>query len=161
MWYSADRGLETTSKILIASRKIDLNKLDVNGHGALTQAIINGHTKIALMLIKWGADLQIRTSEGNTLLMLAVLAQGPEIVNLLLRHGVEVNAQDRVGDTALMLAASTAQISMIEMLINAGADLQLRNGEELNAYQIAQNAGHQEVAEFIHDKSNLVFKLFN
>jgi len=47
------------------------------------------------------------------------------------------------------------------MLINAGADSQLRNKEDLNAFQIATNAGHQQTAEFIHDRSNFVFKLFN
>jgi len=47
------------------------------------------------------------------------------------------------------------------MLINAGADMQLRNKEDLNAYQIATNAGHEGTAKYILDKSNFVFKLFN
>ena len=161
LWHSADRGLKRTSENLIASGAIDLNRLDINGHGALAQAIMNGHEDIVRLLVKWGADLHVRTREGNTLLMLAVLAKHPGIVALLLKRRVDVNAQDEVGDTALMMAANGGQIDIIDMLIQAGADMQLRNGEELNAYQIARNAGHPQAAEIIHDKSNLVFKLFN
>lgn len=161
LWHSADRGLKRTTENLIASREIDLNQVDVNGQGALAQAVINGHDEIVRLLLKWGADPHVRTEEGNTLLMLAVLARDPEIVALLLKREVDVNAQDQVGDTALMMAATAGEIGIIEMLIQAGADMQLRNGEELNAYQLALNAGHEQAAQLIHDKSNLVFKLFN
>lgn len=78
-----------------------------------------------------------------------------------MQREVEFDTQDNVGDTALILAAATGQKRIIGMLINAGADMQLRNKEDLNAYQIALNEGHQDVAKFIHDKGNLVFKLFN
>jgi ankyrin repeat protein len=47
------------------------------------------------------------------------------------------------------------------MLIKAGADLQLRNKEDLNAFQIANNSGHQATAKIIRERSNFVFKLFN
>ena len=161
LWHSADRGLAGTAEILVASGKIDLNQVDVNGYGALAQAIVNGHDGIVRLLIQRGASLTPRTVEGNTLLMLAVLARQPAIVSLLLGHGVDIDAQDKVGDTALMLAASSAQVDIIELLINAGANLQLRNGEELNAYQMAVNAGHRDAAQLIHDKSNVIFKLFN
>ena len=100
--------------------------------------------------------------------MLAVLSKNPEIVEFLLTRSFDINAQDididaqdNVGETALMLAAATGQDRIIEMLINAGADSQLRNKEDLNAFQIATNAGHPETAKFIHDRSNFVFKLFN
>ncbi len=161
LWHSASRGMPRTSGNLIASSKIDINQVDVNGHSALAQAIVNGHNEIVQMLLKWKADLTRKTNEGNTLLMLAVLSRKPELVELLLKRRVDVNAQDNVGDTALMLAAGTDQSRVIEMLIIAGADMQLRNKEELNAYQIAINSGHEDAARIIHDKSNFVFKLFN
>lgn len=161
LWHSASKGQLRTTENLVASGKIDLNQADVNGHSAVSQAIINGHDKIVRLLVKWGADLTMQTNEGNTPLMLAVLSEKTEIVEHLLQRTVGVNIQDNVGDTALILAASTGQKRIIEMLINAGADMQLRNKEDLNAYQIALNEGHQDAAKIIHDKSNLVFKLFN
>ena len=47
------------------------------------------------------------------------------------------------------------------MLVDAGSDLQLPNKEDLNAFQIANNSGHQQAAEIIRERSNFVFKLFN
>lgn len=161
LWHSANKGQLRTTENLIASGKIDLDQVDVNGHSAVAEAIINGHDKIVRLLVKWGVDLTAQTNEGNTLLMLAVLSKKTEIVELLLQRKIEVNTQNNVGDTALILAAATDQKPIIEMLINAGADMQLRNKDDLNAYQIAFNAGHRDAAEIIHDKSNLVFKLFN
>jgi hypothetical protein len=57
--------------------------------------------------------------------------------------------------------AGSAQNDVVEMLIEAGADLQLRNKEDLNAFQIANNSGHEETAAIIRERSNFVFKLFN
>jgi ankyrin repeat protein len=161
LWHSADRGLEKTSALLVDSGKVNIDGQDSNGHGALAQAIKNGHFAIVQLLINKGADVTIRTKAANTLLMLAVLANNPHIVELLLTRASDVNAQDHVGDTALMLAASTAQNDIVEMLIEAGADTQLRNKEDLNAFQIANNSGHPETAEIIRERSNFVFKLFN
>lgn len=161
LWHSASSGLLRTTENLLAAGKIDLNQADVNGYSALAQAIKNGHEKVTRLLVKWGADLSPLTNEGNSLLMLAVLSEKSAIAGLLLQRNVDVNIQDNVGETALMMAAATGQDRVIEMLINAGADMQLRNREELNAFQIARNAGHQDAAEFIREKSNFVFKLFN
>ncbi len=168
LWYSADQGLQKTTELLVASAEIDINRKDINGHSALAQAVIHGHFKVARLLIKHGADLTARTDEGNTLIMLAVLSKNPDIVDFLLARniesigqGIDINAQDKVGDTALMLAAASAQDRVIEMLLHAGADPQLRNKEDLNAFQIATNAGHADTARFIHDKSSFVFKIFN
>jgi ankyrin repeat protein len=161
LWHSADRGLAKTSALLIDSGKIDIDGKDSNGHGALAQAVKNGHLAIVRLLIDKGADVSIRTRAANTLLMLAVLSKNPDMVELLLTRASDVNAQDNVGDTALMLAAGSAQNDVVEMLIEAGADLQLRNKEDLNAFQIANNSGHEETAEIIRERSNFVFKLFN
>jgi ankyrin repeat protein len=168
LWHSANQGLAKTTAQLIASKKIDLNHKDINGHSALAQAVKRGHFEIVRLLSDHRADLATRTDEGNTLLMLAVLSKNPEIVEFLLTRSfdinaqdIDINAQDKVGETALMLAAATGQDRIIEMLINARADSQLRNKEDLNAFQIATNAGHQQTAKFIHDRSNFVFKLFN
>lgn len=168
LWHSADQGLTRTTELLVASSEIDVSRKDTNGHSALVQAVTHGHFEIARLLIDHGADLTARTNEGNTLIMLAVISKHPDIVEYLLTRniervgqGIDINAQDNVGETALMLAAASAQDRVIEMLLHAGADPQLRNKEDLNAFQIATNAGHEDTARFIHDKSNFVFKIFN
>ncbi|MDH3388962.1 MAG: ankyrin repeat domain-containing protein, partial [Gammaproteobacteria bacterium] len=161
LWYAAAGGLEKTTAYIIGSGKIDVNLKDINGHSALAGAVVNGHFGVARLLIDKGADLSLQTTEGNTVLMLAVLAKNPQLVEFLLTRDINIDAQNGVGDTALMMAAASAQNPVIEMLISAGADMQLRNKEDLNAYQIATNSGHEGTAKYILEKSNFVFKLFN
>ena len=161
LWHSADNGLKKTTAYLLDTGRFNINDRDINGHSALAQAVKKGHVDVARLLIDNGADLTVPTNEGNSALMLAVLAKHPATVEFLLQREVDLNSRNKLGDTALMLAAGSGQNEVVEMLINAGADMQLRNKEDLNAFQIATNAGHQAAARIIHEKSNLVFKLFN
>ncbi len=161
LWHSVDLELEDTSRKLLKSGKIDVNAVDVNGHSALSQAVIRGNASIVAMLVAAGADLRVRTRQGNTLLMLAVLSKSSAIVGFLLNRGLDADVQNNVGETALMIASAGAQDSIIRRLIDAGADVALRNNEELNAYQIALNSGHESTAKIIYDHSNLLFKIFN
>jgi ankyrin repeat protein len=161
LWLAAEKGLQDTVGRLLATRKIDIDQRDTNGHDALARAVIGGQLKIASMLLEAGAQLSSRTEEGNTLLMLAVSSQKPAMVAYLQRHGIDLDARNNSGDTALTLAAARGPIRVVEMLMDAGADPKIRNNDEVNAFQIANDSGHREIAKFIHDRSSLVFKLFN
>ena len=161
LWHAADNGLQDTVSRLLATRKFDINQRDANGHDALTQAVIGGHVEIARMLIDAGAQTATRTDEGNSLLMLAVSAQQLKMAAFLLTRNADINARNNSGDTALILAAANGQMRIAEMLMDGGADPKIRNNDELNAFQIAGNSGNEQIAKMIHDRSSLVFKLFN
>jgi ankyrin repeat protein len=161
LWHSADQGLEITTTKIVGSGKIDLDRQDKNGYGAISQAIVKGHFSIVRLLADEGASMVLRTAAGNNLLLLAVLGRRPEIIEFLLARLDDVNARNNAGNTALMLAAASAQNGVVQKLIAAGADLQLRNGEDMNAFQIATESGHPDTAQLIHDNSHPLFKLFN
>ena len=161
LWYAAEKGLQDTVPRLLATRKIDIDQRDTSGHDALARAVIGGQLKIAGMLLEAGARPSSRTEEGNTLLMLAVSSQKPAMVAYLLRRGIDVDARNNSGDTALTLAAANGPIRVVEMLMDAGADPKIRNNDEVNAFQVAKDSGHPRIAKLIHDRSSLVFKLFN
>ena len=161
LWYAAEKGLQDTVGQLLAMRKIDIDQRDTNGHDALARAVIGGQLKIAGMLLDAGAQSSSRTAEGNTLLMLAVASQKPAMVAYLLHRGIDVNARNNSGDTALTVAAANGPMRVVEMLLDAGADPKIRNNDEVNAFQIANDSGHSRIAALIHDRSSLVFKLFN
>jgi len=161
LWYAAETGLQDSVPRLLATRKIDIDQRDTNGHDALARAVIGGQLKIAGMLLEAGAKPTSRTEEGNTLLMLAVSSQKPAMVAYLLHRGIDVDARNNSGDTALTLAAANGPIRVVEMLMDAGADPKIRNNDEVNAFQIANDSGHPRIAKLIHDRSSLVFKLFN
>ncbi|MGD8839669.1 MAG: ankyrin repeat domain-containing protein [Gammaproteobacteria bacterium] len=161
LWQAAERGLQDTVSQLLAMRKIDIDQRDANGHGALARAVIGGRLKIAGMLLDAGAQSTSRTGEGNTLLMLAVTSRKPAMVAYLLHRGIDVDARNNSGDTALTLAAARGPVRVVEMLLDAGADPKIRNNDEVNAFQVANDSGHARIAKIIHDRSSLVFKLFN
>ena len=83
-------------------------------------------------LIKAGAQVNARDSQGTTPLMHAVRefsgrSANPEVIEALIRAGAEVNAVDKSGQTALIHAVGTdvsvyINPKVIYVLLKAGAD---------------------------------------
>lgn len=161
LWYSVDQGLEKMVNSLMITNKFDLNQRDINGYSPLAQAAYRGRLDIVRKLMQGGASAATLTNQKNSPLMLASLSGNTKLVGYLIDAGVDINVQNEIGDTALIIAAAEAKNEIVKLLISAGANLQLRNQEELNAYQIARNSGHQDTADLIRDNSNVIFKLFN
>ena len=93
--------------------------------------------------------------------MLSVLSGNQSQTKYILSKDIDINARNSLGDTALMLAASGGLQPAADALIKSGADTQIRNLDDLNAYQIASSSDFPEIANFIKTNSNVVFKLFN
>ncbi|MCP3689463.1 MAG: hypothetical protein GY784_13720 [Gammaproteobacteria bacterium] len=161
LWYSADLGLlELTRSILSSKNLRNIDQTDNNGYTALARATLRGHLPITKLLVEHGASIKSNTDESNTLLMLAVLSGQQPVTSFYVNKGVDLDARNNAGDTATMLAAANAS-NLTEFLIQSGADLQIRNQDDLNAYQIALNAGHEKTAQTIKRHSGTLFKLFN
>ena len=83
--------------------------------------------EMAKLLIKAGADLQIKDSSGDTALV-AALGQGrKEMALLLLEHTDNIDETDRFGSSIIKYAASSNHPKCIEMLIARGADVNIAN----------------------------------
>ena len=121
----------------------------------LAQAVRDGETRKALILITKGANVNGRDEDGDTIYTAAVRYNQPEIVTLLENHGaladaktqlmaaalmnrpavaekllaagLNVNLKDRDGDTALAYAASWGHIEVVKTLLAHGADVNNRN----------------------------------
>lgn len=68
----------------------------------------NGGAGPLSVMLDAGVPVNMRTSEGETLLILASKHGHPETVRLLLEKGADRDAQDSNGNTALSLAKPTA-----------------------------------------------------
>lgn len=73
------------------------------------------------LLIQNGADIDVRDSDGLTLLMECAPSGDTEGARFLLENGASVNARDSSGRTALMLAVGRTEI--IHLLLSHGADI--------------------------------------
>lgn len=161
LWYSADGGRQKVTAAILLNKSVDINQKDVKGFCPLSRSVLKGHSNISKMLIGMGADIQVLTSEKNTMLMHAVISGDRDMVKFLIDKKIDIDAKNNSGETALMLAAGAGDQPIVELLIESGADIQTRNQDDLSAYEIAVNAGKKDTAEYIRNKSGRLFKLFN
>jgi ankyrin repeat protein len=108
---------------------------DVNdttaGHGMPALAIAvdqasrdSGQVAVVELLLKHGADIDIRDDMGRTLLVYA-LTNGAPVVKALLDAGIDVNAQDNLGRTAISSAITGQDDEVFDLLLEYGADVNL------------------------------------
>ncbi|MDR2787066.1 MAG: ankyrin repeat domain-containing protein [Candidatus Accumulibacter sp.] len=77
---------------------------DGNHWGALHYAVFNGHRELARYLIERGADVDARSPNGSTPLMMAAREGREELAKLLLEAGADTKPSNDWGDTALILS---------------------------------------------------------
>lgn len=106
----------------------------------LMMAITRGHSYTAKLLLEYGADPNVRTSEGISPLRWSVQKDDLEMVKLLLNHGLSVNSINDPGGiegmNALGIATSRLNLAMVKILIDSGADPTFKDANLKNAEDI-------------------------
>ena len=96
----------------------------INSYTPLLLAAKNGNAAVMEPLIKAGADINGRTSNGTTALMFAAAAGNADAVNVLIDRGADINVAEPVrGLTAVMFAAASDRTPIVALLAKHGADL--------------------------------------
>ncbi len=106
------------------SRQTDGN-LENRGNTALSIAISNRRTDIALQLLDFGADTNVVGILGDSALTSATKGNLISVVKKIIDKGWEVNHQDGPGNSSLMTASSHGNIEIAEMLLRAGASVNI------------------------------------
>jgi len=88
---------------------------------ALHAAAAGGHKNVAEFLISNGADIYIRTNDGQTALHWAASRGYKDVVELLISKGADVHAKDKRGRTPLSLAVQRGHTEIVELLRKHGA----------------------------------------
>lgn len=139
---AASRGDLAKIKQLIASG-VDVNGKDsVNGETPLIQAIATKDPKIIDELIKAGAKIDERATNGQTALMHASKTTDRESImhHLIHQHKADVNVQDSAGRTALMLTAIGNSPKSMKVLLDANAKTNVLDGKSGIDPEPGQNA---------------------
>jgi hypothetical protein len=114
---------------LLRNRYIDLNWAGgpFPSPTPLMNAISLGNTQGAAILIRAGANLNLRNSEGDTALTEAVNKHNKTIINMLINSGAQVNLQSKCGWTALASALAVRDLEITTSLLKAGANPNLQD----------------------------------
>ena len=90
---------------------------------ALMYASKKGHTTCVNLLLKAGADVNLKDRDDMTALMYGATNGYDDCVELLLKAGADVNTKDRNDMTALALATSNGHAECAKLLQEAGASV--------------------------------------
>jgi excisionase family DNA binding protein len=111
---------------------------------SLHRAVDEGDFAALKSLIDTGADVNARSSDEWTPLMLATIKGHTKMVEALLANGADSNARNRKGWTALMFAVSMNDADTMRILLGAGANINARDKEGKTALMQAANENNRD-----------------
>ncbi len=131
-------------KLLIATKKVDINQQDNNSETALMRAAFVGYPKIVELLLATNkVDISKQGKFGYTVLMVAAIRGHLKVVELLLAtNKVEINKQSKFGYTALMFAAVRGHLKAVELLLAEEAEVDRQDNSGKTVLMLA--AGREE-----------------
>ncbi|KAN0130211.1 hypothetical protein V8E53_011968 [Lactarius tabidus] len=103
-----------------------VNAISGPGGTALHSASVEGHVEIAHLLLKRGADVDVRGTLDMSPLQLASAHGRLNTVQCLLDHGADVNFQDEDHRTPLSLAVDSGHVEIVRALLEHDVDLNFR-----------------------------------
>lgn len=118
-----------------------INFQDEDGNTALHHLLIQDFDtyEILKLLIKIGADVNIKNNYNSTALHVASTNRYDKNIKLLLKAGAEINIKDKFGYTPLLLAVRRGNIYNTKLLLKAGADINIQNHDNKNAIDICND----------------------
>ncbi len=177
-WFRAVRNDDVQACRALLARGFEVNTLSAERFDTgLIIAVRERSAKVFRLLIDTpGIDVDARSRNGDTALMVAAFLPDAVAVQALLERGAEVNhpgwtplhyaassgsvlvirvlldhhayidAESPNKTTPLMMAARAGRREAVQYLLDEGADLSLKNEVGLNAVDFARAQGHSDIA---------------
>jgi len=117
--------------MLLEKNSSNINAQDSDGWTALMLASLNAPGESTELLLKYGANPEIRSTEaGRTALSWAAGSGNMEALQNLIEAHADINTIDNAHQTPLMWAALMGKKRAVELLLQAGADINIvdKNG---------------------------------
>ncbi|KAK0724120.1 ankyrin repeat-containing domain protein [Lasiosphaeris hirsuta] len=102
---------------LMAKHGADFHCVDKHGVQPLTRVAEAGTVEAARFLIEYGADINHRDPDGDTVLGFAVLCRYPKLVGLLLDRGIDARVVNKHGQNILHRIAMQGTMDVLEVFI--------------------------------------------
>jgi N-acetylmuramoyl-L-alanine amidase len=123
---------------------------DVNDR--LIIAVNDGNIQAVEDLLTFGADVNLRMTEGITPLFIASQKGHTEIVKLLLEKGAQVDVKDTEGTTPLFIASQKGHTEIVKLLLEKGAQVDAKDTEGTTPLDAASSKGHTEIVKLLLEK---------
>ena len=146
-------GLFSILELLIASKNIDWNQRNENGHTSLHLAVLQDSEKTVRLLLKEEINLEVANNDTMTALSLAAANGRGRIVRLLVEAGASLGARDWNNRTALHCVAVTGDSdghqAVVKTLLAHEADQSIEDRHGMTALWLAAKYGHKTVFKFL------------
>ena len=140
LYYVAALGHLCLTRHIIFKCSQDLDVRDSKGCTPLHIASERGHSGIAGLLLKFGADVDAQNKNSMTPLLLVLRSrlsifgndsQLPKTTQVLLEHGASVHVRDKNGQTPLHTALRHGRSGIIALLLKYGADVDAQDNDAM------------------------------
>ena len=111
------------------TRLININFEFEDGLTPLMTACIHQKPKIVKLLIRKGAELELKDDEGDTALVYAVIGGSSEIIEDLLNAGANINVKNNDGYTPLHKSCMISNRELVNLFIRRGANLEIKDND--------------------------------
>lgn len=152
---AARHGHVAVGRLLIESRRANVNITDDGGNTALMLAVQTRSREFVAMLQLVGADARARRSDGSTVMMDAATSGHTGVLNEILKTEPaleEIDAAREDGVTPLMAAVETGERSIVDRLLDAGANPNVQTNEGVSPLMIAVTRGDRAMTQLLRDR---------
>lgn len=122
----------------------------VTGWTALMYACLSGSPQCVEILVKGGAEVNVRDACGMTALMLAALTGKTEMVRRLVKAGAEVGARAESGLTAMDCAEKCGNRAVVETLLSTDGRIRTQGATMKRAEKGLASTGPKSKPEEVH-----------
>ena len=145
LYYAALCGLYDLAERLIAKHPEQVNAVSGYIVAPLQAALFKRHFRIANLLHRHGAVVDIRGDRGRTPLYCASINGLIDILRWLLNHGADANVPRDDGRTPLLSAATFMEFEAVQLLLDHNAHVNLRDNDgETPLSDTIYSNGHSE-----------------
>lgn len=129
----------------------DVN-MDVCGSIAIIWAASRNYTEVVKMLIKAGADMNIKNKYNNSALIGSVFNDHFESTKVLINAGADINTQDGGDRTPLIYASLHNKLNIVKLLIEAGSDWNIKDVSGENFLDCLNDWNRDDIIYFYPEK---------
>lgn len=131
----------------------DITLINDEGENIIHSIVYSGELRRLVQFFdRFNFDINLKSKDGTTPLLLAVILEKYEIFDFLLKKGANVNISDYEGNTPLHSACFLGYKSMVYALVENGADLFVKTDKGNLPLALAVNGEHDEIIKYLYRK---------